>query len=92
MIDETHQDILLASVKTLREKGATWVYLLCCETDENSDDNFYSESENNISGSSGPDSYKSSIDLQSDELVSEESNSEGNRYTAQIEQHVVKGI
>ena len=92
VIDETHQDLLLESVKTLRENGATWVYLLCCETALNCDDNIYSESENNISSSSGQESYKSSIYQQSDELISEESSSEGNQYSAQIEQHVVKGI
>ena len=27
VIEEIHQDLLLASVKTLRENGATWVYL-----------------------------------------------------------------
>ena len=92
VIEETHQDLLLESVKTLRENGATWVYLLCCETALNCDDNIDSESENNISSSSGQESYKSSIYQQSDEMVSEESSSEGNRYSAQIESHVVKGI
>jgi hypothetical protein len=62
-IEETHQDLLLTPVKTLKERGATWVHFLCCETAENSHDNFNSESGNNISSSSGPESYMSWIYL-----------------------------
>ena len=76
-----HQNYLLASVKVLKERGAAWVYLLYCETTDDTEDKFesdndYCSSDKYCGGSSGPESFKSSIYQQSDETVSEESNSE----------------
>jgi hypothetical protein len=78
---QDHQDYLFSSVKVLRERGAALVYLLYCETtndteDKSESDNDYCSSDKYFSGSSGPESFKSSIYQQSDETVSEESNSE----------------
>ena len=80
-----HQDYLLASVKVLKERGAVWVYLLYCETTDDTEDKFesdsdYCSSDKYFGGSSGPESFKSSIYHQSDETVSEESNSEEKRF------------
>ena len=74
-------DYLLLYVKVLKEKGAAWVYILYCETTDDTEDKFesdndYSSSDKYCGGSSGPESFKSSIYQQSDEPVSEESSSE----------------
>ena len=76
-----HQDYLLVSVKVLKERGAVWVYLLYCKTTDDTEDKFesdndYCSSDKYFGGSSGPESFKSSIYQQSDETVSEESSSE----------------
>ena len=80
-----HQDYLLASVKVLRESGAAWVYLLYCETTDDTEDKFesdndYCSSDKYVGGSSGPESFKSSIYPDSDETVSEESSSEEQKF------------
>ena len=77
------QEFLLASVKVLKNRGATWVYLLDCEENNVAEekiesDNDYCASDRYAygSGSSGQDSFKSSSYQHSDETVSEESSSE----------------
>ena len=84
-----HQDYLLASVKVLKERGAAWVYLLYCETTDDTEnkfesDNDYCSSEKYFGVSSGPESYKSSIYQQSDESVLEDSSSEEKRCKAKL--------
>ena len=95
-----HQDYLLASVKLLKERGAAWVYLLYCETTYDTEDKFeshndYCSSDKYFGGSSGPESFKSSIYQQSDETVSEESCSEERKYRlsslANFYQHMHQG-
>ena len=71
--DLEHQRCILRAVKELREKGAAWVYLLYSENIEESEVRQYDESENYNSGSTGPESCKSSILLSSDEAYSDES-------------------
>ena len=91
VVKKDHQDYLLASVQILKENGAAWVYLLYNDTLENVSDDFYCESENTVSGSSGPESNKSSLYQHSEETVSDGSNSEGNRFSAPLEQEILKG-
>ena len=80
--ETNHQEYLLAAVKVLKEQGAARVYLLdSVKTFAAGDDRSelyadYCPSEANIYGSSGPDSYKSSIYQQSDGTLSEESSGE----------------
>ena len=88
---EDHQDYLLASVQILKENGGAWVYLLFSENSVNCSDEYYCDSENTCSGSSGPESNKSSLYLQSEGTVSSQSNSEGNRFSAPLEQDILKG-
>ena len=91
VVDKDHQDYLLASVQILRENGAAWVYLLYNNRLEKVVDDYYCESENTCSGSSGLESTKSSIYQHSDETVSDTSNSDGNRISAPLEQDILKG-
>ena len=85
VIKQDHQDYLLASVKVLKERGGAWVYLLYCETtdvghEKFESDNEYGPNDKIIYGSSGPESYNSSIFPQSDETDSEESSREERKF------------
>ena len=91
VVKKDHQDYLLASVQILRENGAAWVYLLYNETLEKVSDDYYSGSDNAGSGSSGIESNKSSLYRNSYETVSHESSSGGNRFSAPLEQDILKG-
>ena len=91
VFNKDHQNYLLASVQILRENGAAWVYLLYNDRLEKVADDYYCESENTCSGSSGLESNKSSIYQHSDETVSDASNSEGHRLSAPLEQDILKG-
>ena len=53
-----HHDYLLASVKVLRERGAAWVYLLYCETTDDTEDKFESDND-----------YGSSVNIFVDHLI-----------------------
>ena len=79
--DIHHQKYLLKAAKELRENGAAWVYLLYNENIEDSEKTNCDESENCISGSSGPESCRSSIPPSSDETYSDESMSIGKCYS-----------
>ena len=73
-VNEDHQEYMLESVKALREKGATWVYLLDYENlyAPESDNDYCSISDTYAcEKSSGVESYKSSVYQQSDETFSD---------------------
>ena len=91
VVKRDHQDYLLASVQILRENGAAWVYLLYSDTLEKLADDYYCESDHTVSGSSGPESNKSSLYLHSEETFSDASNCDGNRFTAPLEQDILRG-
>ena len=91
VVNEDHQDYLLASVQILKENGAAWVYLLYSETSEKASDDYYCESENTVSGSSGLESNKSSMYQQTEGTGSDEYSSDGNRFSAPFEQEMLKG-
>ena len=92
VIGQEPQDYLLAAVKVLKEEGGAWVYLLYCDTSNCADDkvesdNDYCQSDKNFYGSSGPESYKSSIYPNSDETVSEESSREDRKFSKTSTNH-----
>ena len=87
VVRKDQQVYLLQSVKVLKERGAAWVYLLDCQTDDVTEDKI--ESDNDYcasdryaygSGSSGQDSFRSSSYQHSDETVSEGSCSEERKF------------
>ena len=91
VVKKDHQDYLLASVQILRENGAAWVYLLHNDTLEKVSDDCHSGSENTEAGSSGIESNKSSLYRYSEETDSNGSISAGNRFSAPLEQNILRG-